>query len=1747
MKIYESISRKELEERFKPLKATFSPWPFAVTSIKGIKRRETTQTGQVNYIVEFKDGQTRQIPAKSLNVTKKKLVEDFELQHFRDSQQPVTRKRATNSFKPRIDAKKKARLRGRIGSNDDSAPASVPSSDNSDNEEDDTRAVSATRSGRKSTQSKTYQTEFYAGKLGEKKRNTQIVHVPIPEDPDFIAHHSELCYRCNESGNHKGPIDVPVGTDARKQRLLLCKSCSYSIHNNCLPQFIGPYFENGQMTCVKCQRKNSCVECHKTIPEKNDTKLAFRCNFCFRGFHNKCIKKGVSSDLVEETKDTDPEAIYANGICFECAKFGQKHGSIVAERTVNNKTEFLIKWKNVSYRHTNWVLESWMQGAQSTAYRAYIKKRSEQDFVTQNGIPIEWKTVDRILNVEWLNKSKLKAKRILAVYKDTSYEDAVWDDPPTEDETEFYPDYEIALKRYILASKVKPPIGVRQLISDVRKSAKTESYEKHEIKSQPGFITGGTLMKHQLEALNWLLYQWENKQSCILADDMGLGKTIQIIGYLYTLYKKFNIYPFVIVVPNSTATNWIREFNKWAPEMVVAPFFGGQTGRTLAMDNEIFDNRINIKCHVVVTTYESSMESTRLQNIFWAVMVVDESQRLKNDQSSLFKTLKNYKVDQITLLTGTPLQNNLRELFNIMNFIQPKDFHGSEAAGYDDMTKLKVDELHSRLRPHFLRRTKEEVLKTLPPKYELIVPLSMTPLQKEVYKQCLSREIYETLNLATGSKIQRGLSSIFMNLRKVLNHPYLLDGVETSHPTPEETQSAMINACGKLMLFHQMFPKLKAAGHRILLFSTMTRVLDVLEDYMTFENIGYVRLDGSCNERSRVRSIDAFNAPGSKIDVFLLSTRAGGVGINLTTADTVIIWDSDFNPYADLQAISRAHRIGQTNMVLILRLMTRLTVEEKVLQIGKKKMALEHVVVERMKENEEDKIEDIESILKFGAEALFADDDSTDVQYDSAALDKLLDRERYREAAIENQKEEIRAAEEGKTKEAEQGVNFSFAKVWKVDGSVEELPSDEDGNQKDDTSSDFWQKFLKEKEIEAERKREEKRLAAENLGRGARKRAVVTYSETKESMPTKDKGSTILDPEFNFEENEKTDEELENLGQKAIEQPKQRLSTKEIAPRPVIMHAEQSSFQNIHNMQPIQLNRPYQENLYTDMFNESLPFFNRMKNIASKAFYDNVHLTEAYHNGTKVLYNELDKAIDDRFIERDFVVQFRAGLARNIDQTVLQGIFRSQIALLQELKHRLNVFIRGEMEMHFNNLYASRKRIPTTQHRDNRLSGEDDRRRREAEQKTSEAVLSNQQGRGNAIDNQMHFGLVPIQKKPAHQPVPHQQHAELLARQQVQQIAYAQNYAQNEAQQRVLVQQAAQQAAAQQQHAAQQHAAQKYAAQQYAAQQQAAQQQAAQQQAAQQQAAQQQAAQQQAAQQQAAQQQAAQQQAAQQQAAQQQAAKQQAAQQHAAQQHAAHLQAAQQQYVAQQETRAKEEQQQQLLERQKSIAMQQTQKQVFENEPKKQMPEASLQSQSSAPVQPLTQLTPEMALELQNYLIQHQGQQVNLQDFFSSMSKKSKEEEKLKEAAAAAAAAAAVAEQHRQAEEALKEKLRVDALTRSDMISTSNIHLNSQNSSPRPPYEGMNPPPDPYHVNIMGIETLSRKNAEYFQNVSPEIKRSLFNAPPPVPDKHAVDNFEKTASVSPSIVSPSTLSPTQIERNYQEAIRKLQNTNPNNQ
>lgn len=288
----------------------------------------------------------------------------------------------------------------------------------------------------------------------------------------------------------------------------------------------------------------------------------------------------------------------------------------------------------------------------------------------------------------------------------------------------------------------------------------------------------------------------------------------------------------------------------------------------------------------------------------------------------------------------------------------------------------------------------------------------------------------------------------------------------------------LIEASPKLLLFEIMLPKLHERGHRVLIFSQYLHSLTILEDFLTGLNLAHARIDGSLSALEKQKRIDAFNAPNSPLFAMLLSTRAGGVGINLATADTVIIYDPDFNPHQDIQALSRAHRIGQKRKVLCFQLMTKDTVEEKIMQMGRKKMALDHALIESMDAKEEAR-EDLESILKHGAAALFSDESKNKITYDNASVDKLLDR-----SQIEN-------TETGDDDSAE--TQFSFARIWANDKG--ELATDTNGAVQNqdvppEASTSIWENILREREAEHERE-----LAANQkvYGRGARRRAGIDY------------------------------------------------------------------------------------------------------------------------------------------------------------------------------------------------------------------------------------------------------------------------------------------------------------------------------------------------------------------------------------------------------------------------------------------------------------------------------------------------------------------------------------------------------------------------------------------------------------------------------------------------------------------------------
>ncbi|KAG9337690.1 hypothetical protein JZ751_028340, partial [Albula glossodonta] len=612
--------------------------------------------------------------------------------------------------------------------------------------------------------------------------------------------------------------------------------------------------------------------------------------------------------------------------------------------------ELFVKWAGLSYWHCSWVTELQLELYHSVMYRNYQRKndmdepppydygsgdeelKSEkrkgkdpqyaamEERFYRYGIKPEWMVIHRILNHSFDKKGDV---HYLIKWRDLPYDQCTWevddfDIPEYDSFKQAYWDH----REQVLGEDIRPLV--------VRKGKKPKEGEKREkppdtpivdptikFDKQPWFIdaTGGTLHPYQLEGLNWLRFSWAQGTDTILADEMGLGKTVQTIVFLYSLYKEGHSKgPYLVSAPLSTIINWEREFEMWAPEFYVVTYTGDKDSRAVIRENELTfeDSAVKmgrkvfrmkkdtpIKFHVLLTSYELiTIDQAILGSIDWACLVVDEAHRLKNNQSKFFRILNGYKIYYKLLLTGTPLQNNLEELFHLLNFLTPERFNNLDGflEEFADISKEdQIKKLHDLLGPHMLRRLKVDVFKNMPAKTELIV--------------------------------------------------------------------------------------------------RMTKMLDLLEDFLEYEGYKYERIDGGITGGLRQEAIDRFNAPGAQQFCFLLSTRAGGLGINLATADT---------------AFSRAHRIGQNKKVMIYRFVTRASVEERITQVAKRKMMLTHLVVRPGLGSKTGSMskQELDDILKFGTEELFKDDveaarangdtkdgeDSSVIHYDDNAISKLLDR-----------------------------------------------------------------------------------------------------------------------------------------------------------------------------------------------------------------------------------------------------------------------------------------------------------------------------------------------------------------------------------------------------------------------------------------------------------------------------------------------------------------------------------------------------------------------------------------------------------------------------------------------------------------------------------------------------------------------------------------------------------------------------------
>ncbi|KAF7207510.1 chromodomain-helicase-DNA-binding protein 5 isoform X2 [Nothobranchius furzeri] len=813
--------------------------------------------------------------------------------------------------------------------------------------------------------------------------------------------------------------------------------------------------------------------------------------------------------------------------------------------------EFFVKWAGLSYWHCSWVSELQLELYHTVMYRNYQRKNDmdepppfdygsgEEELNNEKrkskdpqyavmeerfyryGIKPEWMVIHRMVNHSFDKDGDV---HFLIKWRDLPYDQCTWEMDDFD-----VPEYEIHKSLYwdhreqILGEDQRPLV--------VRKGKKQkEDYPKREVppdapiidptikfEHQPWYInaTGGTLHPYQLEGLNWLRFSWAQGTDTILADEMGLGKTVQTIVFLYSLYKEGHSKgPFLVSAPLSTIINWEREFEMWAPDFYVVTYTGDKDSRATIRENEFTFEESSVKSgrkafrmkkdtpikfHVLLTSYELiTIDQAILGSITWACLVVDEAHRLKNNQSKFFRILNGYKIYYKLLLTGTPLQNNLEELFHLLNFLTPERFNNLEGflEEFADISKEdQIKKLHDLLGPHMLRRLKADVFKNMPAKTELIVRVELSPMQKKYYKFILTRN-FEALNSKGGGN-QVSLLNIMMDLKKCCNHPYLFPVAAVEAPVlPNGSYDGnlLVKSSGKLTLLQKMLKKLKDEGHRVLIFSQMTKMLDLLEDFLEFEGYKYERIDGGITGGLRQEAIDRFNAPGAQQFCFLLSTRAGGLGINLASADTVIIYDSDWNPHNDIQAFSRAHRIGQNKKVMIYRFVTRGSVEERITQVAKRKMMLTHLVVRPGLGSKTGSMskQELDDILKFGTEELFKDEmeaartmgDNKDgeegnvIHYDDDAISKLLDRSQdaTEDTEIQNMNEYL--------------SSFKVAQYVVKEEDGEEEVEREIIKQEENVDPDYWEKLLRH---HYEQQQED---LARNLGKGKRIRKQVNYNDT---------------------------------------------------------------------------------------------------------------------------------------------------------------------------------------------------------------------------------------------------------------------------------------------------------------------------------------------------------------------------------------------------------------------------------------------------------------------------------------------------------------------------------------------------------------------------------------------------------------------------------------------------------------------------
>ncbi|KAH8865052.1 Transcription activator BRG1 [Schistosoma japonicum] len=595
---------------------------------------------------------------------------------------------------------------------------------------------------------------------------------------------------------------------------------------------------------------------------------------------------------------------------------------------------------------------------------------------------------------------------------------------------------------------------------------------REEVKEQASILVHGRLKEYQLRGLEWLVSLYNNNLNGILADEMGLGKTIQTIALItYLMERKRVNGPFLIIVPLSVMSNWSMEFDRWGPSVKKILYKGSPQARRL-LQTQIKASKIN----VLLTTYEYIIkDKSALSKVKWKYMIIDEGHRMKNHHCKLTQVLNTYYTAPYRLLlTGTPLQNKLPELWALLNFLLPTIFEsvntfeqwfnapfaatGEKVELNQEETLLIIRRLHKVLRPFLLRRLKREVESQLPEKVEYVIKCEMSDLQRVLYSHMQSKGVILTDGSEKDKKGKGGcrtLMNTIMQLRKICNHPFMFPHIEMaiaeqnflnihngnpppSLPVPTQVEGKILyRSSGKFELLDRILPKLKCCGHRVLIFCQMTSLMTIMQDYFDYRNFRYLRLDGTTRSEDRGELLVKFNDTSEDIFIFLLSTRAGGLGLNLQAADTVIIFDSDWNPHQDLQAQDRAHRIGQQNEVRVLRLISINSVEEKILAAARFKLDVDQKVIQAgmfdQKSTGTERRQFLQALLEQDEEA----DEEEDEAPDDETINQMLARNEEEFEIYQRLDAERQFSESQQAKREPRLMEFSELPKWIVRDDIE--------------------------------------------------------------------------------------------------------------------------------------------------------------------------------------------------------------------------------------------------------------------------------------------------------------------------------------------------------------------------------------------------------------------------------------------------------------------------------------------------------------------------------------------------------------------------------------------------------------------------------------------------------------------------------------------------------------------------------------